>query len=218
MRIAGRCRFFLRGCILTFSSHGPEFATMNACGSRLQMSAFGGKADISQGFDYSPKIKLDLARPFPTRIGRTRRSGDRRAPAKQSHHAEFASRQSRKSLPFTPVLDLCGILKGAHDDTQKFGAEGRSPKIFEGCRGCWRRRHCGAANRERFLAAGTSPARLPSALPPTAQTIAAETGTPKDLARIGGVAGSDFMVDVIKTLDIEYLRQIPLDLRAIQSR
>ncbi|MGB8178091.1 MAG: twin-arginine translocation signal domain-containing protein [Pseudolabrys sp.] len=28
------------------------------------MSAFGGKADISQGFDYSPKIKLDSARPF----------------------------------------------------------------------------------------------------------------------------------------------------------
>ena len=26
MRIAGRFRFFLRGCILTFSSHGPEFA------------------------------------------------------------------------------------------------------------------------------------------------------------------------------------------------
>jgi thiamine pyrophosphate-dependent acetolactate synthase large subunit-like protein len=47
--------------------------------------------------------------------------------------------------------------------------------------------------------------RLPSALPPTFHTIAAETGTPgKDLARIGGRAGSDFMVDVIKTLDIKY--------------
>jgi thiamine pyrophosphate-dependent acetolactate synthase large subunit-like protein len=35
---------------------------------------------------------------------------------------------------------------------------------------------------------------------------AAETGTPKELAasRIGGVPGSDFMVDVIKTLDIKY--------------
>ena len=54
-------------------------------------------------------------------------------------------------------------------------------------------------------AAGTAPVRLPSALPPTAQTIAAETGNPKDLPRIGGVAGSDFMVDVIKTLDIKYL-------------
>jgi hypothetical protein len=54
-------------------------------------------------------------------------------------------------------------------------------------------------------AAGTTPTRLPSALPPTAQTIAAETGNPKDLPRIGGVAGSDFMVDVIKTLDIKYL-------------
>src|SRR3954462_10033334 len=54
--------------------------------------------------------------------------------------------------------------------------------------------------------AGAAPARLPSALPPTAHTIAAETGTPaKDLSRIGGVAGSDFMVDIIKTLDIKYL-------------
>jgi acetolactate synthase I/II/III large subunit len=48
-------------------------------------------------------------------------------------------------------------------------------------------------------------ARAPSALPPTAHTIAAETATPKELSRIGGVAGSDFMVDVIKTLDIKYL-------------
>src|SRR5471030_802316 len=54
-------------------------------------------------------------------------------------------------------------------------------------------------------AAGAVPVRLPSALPPTAQTIAAETGTPKDMARIGGTAGSDFMVDVIKKLDIKYL-------------
>src|SRR5260221_2477904 len=54
--------------------------------------------------------------------------------------------------------------------------------------------------------AGAAPARLPSALPPTAHTIAAETGTlGQELARIGGKAGYDFMVDVIKTLDIKYL-------------
>ncbi|HTS42406.1 MAG TPA: thiamine pyrophosphate-dependent enzyme [Xanthobacteraceae bacterium] len=53
--------------------------------------------------------------------------------------------------------------------------------------------------------AGAATARMPSALPPTAQTIAAETMPPKDMARIGGVAGSDFMVDAIKTLDIKYL-------------
>ena len=53
---------------------------------------------------------------------------------------------------------------------------------------------------------GPATARIPSALPPTAWTIAAETNTPqKDLNRIGGVAGSDFMVDVIRTLDIKYL-------------
>ncbi len=54
-------------------------------------------------------------------------------------------------------------------------------------------------------AAGPPPARLPSALPPTAQTIAVETQPPKETSRIGGVPGSDFMVDVIKTLDIKYL-------------
>ena len=54
--------------------------------------------------------------------------------------------------------------------------------------------------------AGAAPARLPSVLPPTTQTIAAETNVPQaELNRIGGVAGSDFMVDVIKTLDIKYL-------------
>ncbi|HJY78553.1 MAG TPA: thiamine pyrophosphate-binding protein, partial [Burkholderiales bacterium] len=48
--------------------------------------------------------------------------------------------------------------------------------------------------------------RAPSALPPSAQTAAAETQTPGELApnRIGGVPGSDFMVDVIKTLGIKY--------------
>jgi len=48
--------------------------------------------------------------------------------------------------------------------------------------------------------------RLPSALPPTMQVAAAETETPRESAnRIGGAPGSDFMVDVIKTLDIKYL-------------
>src|SRR5512136_2629188 len=56
------------------------------------------------------------------------------------------------------------------------------------------------------ILAGAAPAHLPSSLPPIAQTIAAETGTPQaETSRIGGIAGSDFMVDVIKTLDIKYL-------------
>ena len=54
-------------------------------------------------------------------------------------------------------------------------------------------------------AVGVKPARVPSALPPTARAIAAETGTPQALARATRPDGSDFMVDVIKTLDIEYL-------------
>ena len=47
--------------------------------------------------------------------------------------------------------------------------------------------------------------RAPSALPPSAKTVEAETGTPRELARVPGIPGSDFMVDVIKTLDIKYL-------------
>ena len=54
-------------------------------------------------------------------------------------------------------------------------------------------------------ASAAASARVPSALPPTAEMIAAETGTPKALARTQTPDGSDFMVDVIKTLDIEYL-------------
>src|SRR5262245_20482050 len=50
----------------------------------------------------------------------------------------------------------------------------------------------------------SAPPRRPSALPPTVQVAVAETATPKELPRIGGVPGSDFMVDVIKTLDIKY--------------
>jgi thiamine pyrophosphate-dependent acetolactate synthase large subunit-like protein len=47
--------------------------------------------------------------------------------------------------------------------------------------------------------------RAPSALPPSAHVAAAETQTPQELARVKGKPGSDFMVDVIKSLDIKYL-------------
>jgi acetolactate synthase-1/2/3 large subunit len=45
----------------------------------------------------------------------------------------------------------------------------------------------------------------PSALRPNAAIAAAETGTPQEIKHEGGKPGSDFMVDVIKTLDIKYL-------------
>ena len=58
-------------------------------------------------------------------------------------------------------------------------------------------------------AAGQSAApHVPSALPPNAQVAAAETATPGEngeSSRIKGVPGSDFMVDVIKTLGIKYV-------------
>jgi thiamine pyrophosphate-dependent acetolactate synthase large subunit-like protein len=46
-------------------------------------------------------------------------------------------------------------------------------------------------------------------LPPTARIAAAETGTPKELARAQAPDGSDFMVDVIKSLDIDYVPANP---------
>jgi len=85
-------------------------------------------------------------------------------------------------------------------------------------------------NRRKFLAAaavagaagGVAPAqaapapqpaqgqpRLPSALPPSAHVAAAETGAPELPSSGEGKPGSDFMVDVIKTLDIKYLPANP---------
>lgn len=54
-------------------------------------------------------------------------------------------------------------------------------------------------------AAQQPPRHTPSAQPPSAKVAAAETGTPQELARVKGTPGSDFMVDVIKSLDIKYL-------------
>src|SRR5437016_2322158 len=56
-------------------------------------------------------------------------------------------------------------------------------------------------------AAEPAPApRVPSALRPTLHVAAAETETPRETTnRIGGRPGSDFMVDVVKTLGIKYL-------------
>ena len=52
-------------------------------------------------------------------------------------------------------------------------------------------------------------ARLPSALRPNAHMAAAETGAPKELGKATGPDGSDFMVDVIKTLNIDYVLSNP---------
>jgi acetolactate synthase-1/2/3 large subunit len=54
-----------------------------------------------------------------------------------------------------------------------------------------------------------APARLPSALPPNAHVAAAETGAAPLPSRDIGTPGSDFMVDVIKTLGIKYLPANP---------
>jgi acetolactate synthase-1/2/3 large subunit len=52
-------------------------------------------------------------------------------------------------------------------------------------------------------------ARVPAVQRPTAQQIAAETELPKVDSPLGGRAGSDFMVDVIRSLGIEYVYANP---------
>ncbi len=54
-----------------------------------------------------------------------------------------------------------------------------------------------------------APAPRPAALRPNAQVAAAETGIPKEMAKTTGPDGSDFMVDVIKTLNIDYVVSNP---------
>src|SRR5260221_5467539 len=55
-------------------------------------------------------------------------------------------------------------------------------------------------------ASASAALRRPSALPATAHVAAGGRRTPNGLStsRLGGTPGSDFMVDVIKTLDIKY--------------
>ena len=51
--------------------------------------------------------------------------------------------------------------------------------------------------------------RRPSALAPNANVAAAETETPQEPNYADGRPGSDFMLDVIKTLDIKYMPSNP---------
>src|SRR3954452_21332495 len=64
----------------------------------------------------------------------------------------------------------------------------------------------GASPATAFAATAPDPiasARVPSALRPSARVAAAEVGTPPEMPRSNKPAGSDFMVDVIKSLDID---------------
>jgi thiamine pyrophosphate-dependent acetolactate synthase large subunit-like protein len=70
----------------------------------------------------------------------------------------------------------------------------------------------GAAASTTAANAATPPVavgRIPSALPPTAKQIAAEAGVVKEMKKVAGRANSDFMVDVIKSLDIDYVYSNP---------
>jgi acetolactate synthase-1/2/3 large subunit len=66
-----------------------------------------------------------------------------------------------------------------------------------------------AANVTNAASPPASAARVPSALRPTARQIAAEAGVVAEMKPVAGRAGSDFMVDVIKSLDIDYVYSNP---------
>ena len=66
-----------------------------------------------------------------------------------------------------------------------------------------------AAAPQKTPVAAPIPDRGSSGLHPSAQMAAAETAMPRELPRAHMADGSDFMVDVIKTLDFEYLPANP---------
>src|SRR5262245_22285280 len=69
-----------------------------------------------------------------------------------------------------------------------------------------------AATASNSASAATPPVaagRVPSAVRPTAQQIAAEAGVVNEMKPVAGRANSDFMVDVIKSLDIDYVYSNP---------
>jgi acetolactate synthase I/II/III large subunit len=63
----------------------------------------------------------------------------------------------------------------------------------------------GAATAMTPVRAAEQVAQASKAPPPSHRALEAETEVPRELARVKGVPGSDFMVDVIKTLDIKYV-------------
>src|SRR5215471_1028523 len=70
----------------------------------------------------------------------------------------------------------------------------------------------GAAASASVAKAATPPtgaARIPSAVRPTAHQVALEANVVTEVKPIAGRAGSDFMVDVIKALDIDYVYSNP---------
>ncbi len=91
--------------------------------------------------------------------------------------------------------------------TKETSSEAQSPQVS--CCGSGRRRSRRRLRRGGRNRAARRSRRLPSALPPNAHVAAAETGAPELPSSAEGMPGSDFMVDVIKTLDIKYVPANP---------
>jgi acetolactate synthase I/II/III large subunit len=61
----------------------------------------------------------------------------------------------------------------------------------------------------KAMTAPVAAARIPAVLRPSARQLAIETETPKEAKTVTGRPGSDFMVDVIRSLGIEYIYANP---------
>src|ERR1700722_17768738 len=141
----------------------------------------------------------------------------RRAPVRRRAHATRMTRAMPRSCRYVSFKRNCFAAVRAGREDQAMPRGDKMPKKDASVK----------LNRRRFLTAAAvagasgavSPAtaaaaaepqqKLPSALPPNARVAATETGAAPLPSRDNGTPGSDFMVDVIKTLDIKSLPANP---------
>src|ERR1700730_71794 len=67
----------------------------------------------------------------------------------------------------------------------------------------------GAATSAKAAPPPVAAARVPSAVRPPARQAAAQAGVVKEMKPVAGRANSDFMVDVLKSLDFDYVYSNP---------
>src|SRR5262249_11160269 len=135
-------------------------------------------------------------------VGEARPEYCRSILARPYHHVRSISALRNAAVPRcpgleSPAVESRGEFRMASSDRRRF---------ITGMVATGAATAASALSSPAAKAAEPQPApRVPSALAPTMQIAAAETQPPGELPRVPGKPGSDFMVDVIKTLDIKYL-------------
>ena len=108
-----------------------------------------------------------------------------------------------------PAKPSCCVTKRERKNgTKRLASRGEPPEVFDR-RGGGRRRGDNGGEHRHQCGFSSWRGKIPSALRPTARQIAAEAGVVKEMKPVAGRAGSDFMVDVIKSLDIDYVYANP---------